>query len=187
MPVMGGVEATQRIRAREQALGLPRMPIIAMTAAAMQGDREECLAAGMDDYLSKPIKAAELLEKLLAYGESGDTENPKFDYGTALQMADREVVEIIAEIFLETWPRDIQRIREALRTGDVPTVERLAHSLKGNLGTFAAEPAVRVADAIESAARQRSLDDLDESVASLERELLALSQHLRKVVEGISG
>ena len=187
MPVMGGVEATQRIRAREQALGLPRMPIIAMTAAAMQGDREECLAAGMDDYLSKPIKAAELLEKLLAYGESGDTENPKFDYGTALQMADREVVEIIAEIFLETWPRDIQRIREALRTGDVPTVERLAHSLKGNLGTFAAEPAVRVADAIETAARQGSLDDLDESVASLERELHSLSQHLRKVVEGISG
>jgi two-component system, sensor histidine kinase and response regulator len=66
MPVMGGVEATQVIRQREQTQDLPRLRIVAMTANAQEADREACLAAGMDDYLSKPFKAAELAEKLLA-------------------------------------------------------------------------------------------------------------------------
>ncbi|TXH00649.1 MAG: PAS domain S-box protein [Rhodocyclaceae bacterium] len=70
MPVMGGIDATKRIRAREAALRLPRTPIIAMTAAAMQDDRDACLMAGMDDYLSKPIQVGELQEKLDAHCRS---------------------------------------------------------------------------------------------------------------------
>jgi PAS domain S-box-containing protein len=70
MPVMGGLEATHQIREQEKARGLARHVIVAMTANAMQGDREACLAAGMDDYLSKPIKQSELAEKLARYARS---------------------------------------------------------------------------------------------------------------------
>jgi len=70
MPVMGGIEATQQIRARESAQKLRRTPIIAMTAAAMQDDRNACIAAGMDDYVAKPIKVKELQQKLAAYART---------------------------------------------------------------------------------------------------------------------
>jgi CheY-like chemotaxis protein len=64
MPVMGGIEATRRIRELEAHRGWRPLPIIAMTANAMSGDRDECLAAGMNDYISKPMRQAELSEKL---------------------------------------------------------------------------------------------------------------------------
>jgi hypothetical protein len=190
MPVMGGIEATQRIREQERNRHQPRTPIIAMTAAAMASDREACLAAGMDDYLSKPIKVKELLKKLLTYG--GQMDIPRelpapFDYNAALLTVDRETVEIIAGIFLDTWERDIQRLREGVAHGDAPQAERTAHSFKGSLACFAAEPAIQLSASLESMANKRQLAEMGEQIDALEREILALCPHLKAIAADISG
>jgi PAS domain S-box-containing protein len=167
MPVMDGLEATRQLRAREQG---PRMPVVAMTANAMQSDRERCLAAGMDDFISKPIEFSELrrvLERFAPQGpgqpESGSMNSvvasppivtagidaSDFDYASALCAADQEVVDIIADVFQEQWPIDLARMREAAGAPDQSGVLHAAHSLKGTLGLFGAKPAVLLARQIE--------------------------------------
>ena len=190
MPVMGGLEATRLIRKIEQTRHLPRTPIIAMTAAAMASDREQCLAAGMDDYLAKPIKVKELLEKLLAFGARTDAVSdhpPAFEYGKALKTADRETVEIIAGVFLDTWERDLERLRTGLASGDAALIERTAHSFKGSLACFAAEPAIRVAADLENRARNLRLEGMSSEIDSLEREIRTLAPHLEVIAAQLSG
>jgi len=190
MPVMNGIEATGRIRHYEKASGLPHTPIIAMTANAMQGDREACLAAGMDDYLAKPIKAKELLEKLLAHGGQSELPAPEslsFDYAEALRLADRETVDIIADIFLDTWERNIERLRDGLAKDDPPLLERTAHSLRGVLATFNAGPAARLAGEIEQCARQHQFEPIAEKTAALEHEIATLAVEVKKLADQFSG
>ena len=190
MPVMGGLEATLRIREREVAGNRARTPIIAMTAAAMQDDKDACLNAGMDDYISKPIKTRELLEKLLGFGANNDSlpkEMPAgFDYRAALLHADRETVEIIAGVFLNTWSRDIERMRDAVPSHDATTIERTAHSFRGTLASFAAEPAVRVAANLEIRARNQQLNGIAHEIDLLETEILSLTQHLVPIANSLT-
>ncbi len=188
MPVMGGVAATLEIRAREERDGRRRTPIIAMTAAAMQSDKEACIAAGMDDYLAKPVRSKDLLEKLLAYGGFPDDGEPSaFDYGEALRQADQETIEIIAEIFLLTWERDFNVLRSAVSSFDSSTAERAAHSLKGTLATFGAEPAARVVGDLEIRARNGELEGTSAELESLHRELILLEPHIRLIAARVSG
>ena len=177
MPVMGGVESTLWIRRREREEGLPRLPIIAMTAAAMQGDRETCLAAGMDDYISKPIKAAVLFEKLQSFGaeiEMLETLPEDFDYARALLDADQETVEIISPVFIETWPIDLKKLHEGLAQDDSGLIERTAHNLRAALATFHAMPASRIAADIERRANMQRLDGLSLEIESLASEVASL-------------
>jgi len=185
MPVMGGLEATQRIREQEALVGLRRTPIIAMTAAAMNDDRDACLAAGMDDYLTKPIRTRDLLERLLTWNPRAAKTHepaPAFDYAAALASADRETVESIASVFLDTWQRDLERLRKSRDEGDAAQVERTAHSFKGTLASFHAEPAIRLAKEIESQARQGNLENLQSQIDGLEDELETLAVQLTLVV-----
>ena len=175
MPVMGGLEATRRIRAAEISAGRPRTPIIAMTAAAMESDREACLAAGMDDYIAKPIKATELQEKLLAVGGIANVRTPGgFDYADALRLADQETIDIITDIFLATWERDLDNLRRAMREEQRDASERIAHSLRGTLATFNAEPAADLAGDIEKRSHHENSAALLALADKLETEIRRL-------------
>lgn len=188
MPVMGGIDATLEIRAREGREALKRTPVIAMTAAAMQSDKEACIAAGMDDYLAKPIRAKDLLEKLLTYGGVPDDGEPTaFDYGEALRQADQETIEIIAEVFLHTWKRDFNILHSAFTRLDAGAAERAAHSLRGTLATFCAEPACRVVGNLEIKARDNELEGTSAELDSLHRELVLLEPHIRSIAARVSG
>jgi two-component system, sensor histidine kinase and response regulator len=189
MPVMGGLEATRRIRARERQQQLAPTPIIAMTAAAMDEDRAACLAAGMDDYVSKPIHIAAVLEKLAAIaGSTGPTPTAAaFDYRAALGRADQETVSIVAGVFLDTWERDIDRLRNAAAAADSPLAERTAHSFRSSLACFAADPAIALAVSLESRAREGQLLQLNDEIDALEREIRTLAEHLRPLALSDSG
>lgn len=167
MPVMGGIEATQRIRRLEAENNLPRLRIVAMTASAMPSDRKACLDAGMDDYLAKPIVFDELAAKLgQAPARAGGTPPagfavppaPTFDYAAAVQAMDPEMIEILTPAFLEHYPDELEALRAALSTGDASESLRRAHGLKGTLAAFGAEPARTCAAEIEALAKAGDLE-----------------------------
>ncbi len=185
MPVMGGLEATQWIRRYEREHGLARTPIIAMTAAAMQGDKEECLAAGMDDYISKPIKAKSLFDKLQVFGaelEMLATLPERYDYAAALRESDQDAIEIIAPVFIQNWPLDLQRLRAGIASNDHELVEKTAHNLRSALSTFNASPAVRIAADIEWRAGIRRMDGLSVETESLLEEVNLLLQAVANII-----
>ena len=187
MPEMGGFEATAQIRQRE-AHGMPRSVIIAMTASAFEGDRDRCIAGGMDDYLSKPFRTAafqSLIQQHVLQIEkhAPDPAAPPagapaamqvqagFDYGAALAGADPDVVAIIGAAFLAGLPAQLDAMRAALQADDRPAVSRQAHALAGLLGNFHAVPAVAIAAAIEREAPAAAASALGARLAALEAQL----------------
>jgi two-component system sensor histidine kinase/response regulator len=190
MPVMDGLEATRRIRELETASGKGRKPIIAMTANALESDRQRCLESGMDDFVSKPIKAAELQQKLAHYAlkirlveevygselsEDGDTtfcqDWDDFNYTKALAGQDQEVVEIVAQAFLDQWPQEIKLLRESVDTHNFQGVLFCAHALKGTLSIFGAAPASDLAKLIEHHANQADGPSILAVLGSFESEV----------------
>jgi len=206
MPEMDGFEATASIRVRERTTG-KRQPIIAVTAHAMQGDRQRCLDADMDGYVSKPIKPVELFEVLdrvvthqqsSAAGSSAagaqvgpatlsDTSGDRPEYsGPVLDRAglmariqgDPGMLRMFTDLFLADYPKRVKTIRDTLTAGDAAGVAAAAHSLKGAVAIFSSGPAYRAAATLERFGRQNSLDAADEAYGTLERELDRLKEAL---------
>jgi CheY-like chemotaxis protein/HPt (histidine-containing phosphotransfer) domain-containing protein len=181
MPEMGGLEATARIREIEKTRG-GHITIIAMTAHAMAGDREKCLAAGMDDYLSKPLRTRELLQTLErvlapARGEA------IFDQAAALDHVDGspELLAEVAGLFLQQAPVILREIESALSNRDAASLGRAAHRLIGSAQTLAAPRVVRLASALEEMGSRGEIGEAAACVQSLLEELNLLRNALTPV------
>jgi CheY-like chemotaxis protein/HPt (histidine-containing phosphotransfer) domain-containing protein len=165
MPVMDGYEAARMIRQSAN----PDVPIIALTANAMTSDRDRCLSAGMNDYLSKPVNLGELADKLAIWrpaprtakvDQVSEMEKSVFNPACLLGrlMGDRQVAGIILQGFLEDCPSQLTDLRERLDGADAPGVRLRAHAIKGAAATVAAEALREVASGMESAASRGKLD-----------------------------
>jgi diguanylate cyclase (GGDEF)-like protein len=206
MPQMDGYEATRQIRALEAGSG--HIPIIAMTANAQQGDSERCLAAGMDDYLTKPLKLSLLREKLtfwLAPRKAG-SEPVKTDDGTVLRqpllndekLLDRTVLNELRreigdafprmiEVFLEDMPGYLQSIKDAIIDDNAQALAESAHAVKGGCRNLGANRIVALSRQLEDLGRRGTTAGADEFLAMLnvefERVKKALRQEIRPDIE----
>ena len=188
MPEMDGLTATRTIRKREANSGCKRIPIIAMTAHALKGDQERCLEAGMDDYLTKPIKFSELFEKLekwsqpleVAESDPTDPATPQFNEKVALKMVDgdADTLHEIADLFLQDCPGLISQISTAIHSGDAASLVESAHMLKGSAGYFGASATSAAAAKLEQFGRSEQLEPAADVYSELEQQLSQLTDEL---------
>ncbi|HUS17755.1 MAG TPA: response regulator, partial [Chloroflexia bacterium] len=197
MPEMDGLEATRRIRASTTA-GAPR--IIAMTANAMQGDREMCLAAGMDDYISKPVQVRDVQAALQHWGtrrmvpsegvaaaesRGAVPATPAIDRAVLATLRDElqldgepDIVQELIDLFVTGTPAILSTIREAVNTGDAAKLHRAAHTLKGSSSNLGARALAGLSGQLEKQGRSEVLDGAAERVRELEQEYVRVCAEL---------
>jgi len=201
MPSLDGLETTRQIRGSKSAVKNPRIPIIAMTANAMQEDKATCIAAGMDDYMAKPVdvkRLIELLEKWLpqtaesiinndlpgvinAPENTHTRELPIFDRAGVLRrlMNSEEILKIAVESFLEGIPGQIAKLTEALENSDAKAITLYLHTIKGLSATVGAERMHQVAVEMENYVKNNQFDRVSELLPQLVLKL----EEATKVIE----
>jgi PAS domain S-box-containing protein len=194
MPVMDGFEATAKIR----ETATRHVPIIALTANAMQGERERCLEAGMDDYLSKPVRAEELYEKLQLWlapktGRPGPSSvKPEEDAGIRNALTHfingmqqegigRDDVNDLFESFLQTSADLMHKLQAAATHEDSPSLAKASHSLKGTFATFGLESLTNLAAELERAGREQRWEGVAETLKQTE----SAYDRTRDIVTGV--
>jgi two-component system, sensor histidine kinase and response regulator len=211
MPILDGFATTAAIRESERG-SQRHIPIIAMTAHAMTGDRERCLNSGMDAYVGKPFRPHELfraveyvqpaqatsaIEMDTGAGQSAianypnkpsaaPDERPEFDKDEALKRVggSESMLQELAQLFRLECPKQMAEIWQQKAVGDLPGLARAAHTLKGSVGIFAAQPAFDAALRIEKMARTGDTSDFDEAWADLQRETDRLSSAFERGFNG---
>ena len=175
MPELDGLQATAVIRTREKAHG-GHVPILALTAHAMKGDRDQCLAAGMDGYVAKPIRAKELyaaIDHAVPPPEvPAEPSGPAvFDRVAALEQAadSEELLRDLLDTFAGEAPALLTQLTAALAAGDAPTAQRAAHTLKGSAAAIAARAVAAAAAAVEAAAHDKNIAAAQAALPALER------------------
>jgi len=207
MPEMSGLEAIAAIRRTELNTGR-HLPIIALTANAMKGDREACLAEGADGYLSKPLNVTELIELIESLTTASPNEGtndavlerttsgriltsgtsqgqPPIDMHDLLERVegDKALVLELMQLFREQYPRILAEIRRCVAAGDSAGLHRAAHSFKGACANLGARRAMNSAFVLERMGRDAQLDGVDGYLADLEIEAEQLERTLAELVE----
>ena len=210
MPVMDGYEATRTIRLRESQEGLEPVPIIAMTAGQMVDDREQCLDAGMDDFLSKPFGTSELCSMLGRWQEphpssaSGHNRSPEdvatsdtssvidesvwsemtlFDRSTTRSLLPR-----VLSLFLETTPARIESIATAVHERSGPSARKQAHTLKSNCRYIGAHRLAEICKKVESLPERDDWDTTSKDLlGEMQVEYVAVQQHVRQFLTDSAG
>jgi CheY-like chemotaxis protein/HPt (histidine-containing phosphotransfer) domain-containing protein len=187
MPGMNGLEATRVIRKMEADSG-EHIPIIAITAYAMKEDREQCLEAGMDNYISKPVNYQELyheIKSLLHPEQEGaplqqesvspaESPLPPVDLITALDVTggDSELLEEAVTLFLEEdYPRQLKELKEGIEHRDAPAVKASAHGIKGAVNSFGGHAAGAIALQLQEMGRDANFDSAETALEELEAEI----------------
>lgn len=191
MPDMDGLEATAAIRQREAQQG-GHVPIIAMTAHAIKGDRERCLAAGMDEYLSKPIRPNQLLEAISAVlrarsksdSPSGAEEPVDWAHAKSTVKGDLRLLRSIVQAFVEESPKLIDDIRQSIASGDAKALQIAAHTIKGSLRYFGARQAFDLAYKLEELGRAGKVADAQGVFPLLEQQMSKVIPQLRDFLAG---
>lgn len=193
MPVLDGYAATRELRVQEQARALPRQTVVALTATALDGEREKCLAAGMDAYLSKPIINEQLIGLLAYYlGSSGLAEAqpetslassfaPVWDAVATLKHleGDHELLHELMGLFLTEAQQQLEDLSQHLAQGNVAAIANTAHALKGTTAHFYALSASDAANSLEVAARKGDAAVLADLSAELNAKVMALIAQLQ--------
>ena len=195
MPEMDGYEATRRIRASEPN---HTIPIVAMTAHAMAGDREKCLAAGMDDYITKPLKVDELkamLARWLGKIESGEIEiapvnapnNAPVEMNALLKITDndKEFLHELIELYLNDVPPRLAVLRAAVANQSGPDIRSEAHSLKGASGNISAQGLQRIFAELEKLGAEENLANTAKIMDEAEAEFARVQEFLQKVMSDV--
>lgn len=204
MPEMDGVQATAQIRKKEMVTGA-HVPIIAMTAHAMKGDRERFLEAGTDEYISKPLQSEKLFETIedVIASIRSKTESSREKQGATLQptfpeqvldkaelldrtQGDIDLLKQMVDLFFDNFPRLLSRLQDAISRGNSKDLECTAHTLKGSVGNFAARRAIEAALALEDLGRRNDMSHAGQALAALESEIARLKPVLLTLIKGNS-
>jgi response regulator RpfG family c-di-GMP phosphodiesterase len=190
MPEMDGFEATRIIREKEEYSD-KHIPIIAITADAMSEDKEKCIKAGMDDYITKPVfqeKIIEAIKKVVFNKEEGKREmfapdKSIFDMDALMKRLDidEKLVREIIDVYLNDTPIQLSRLKEYFKTGDLLLIQRCAHSIKGASANFCVGMINKTAQEIELSAKQGNIEMIKPLIDTIEAQFGELKDILTEV------
>lgn len=194
MPIMDGYETSTYIRSNDKCAAYAHIPIVALTANAMSGDREKCIAAGMSDYLSKPIDPEQLYGALRRWlgedsihaGEkettmiSSQSNDQTWDKNSALARVrnKEERLQRLVDLFLKDMPERMEELQLATSNGDIKHIQEVAHTIKGVAGNLSTQNFMEAAATVETACREERTDDIETMVQELSQQYDQAAQAL---------